>query len=78
MLDVKYDIVEETYICDNKSRISYGIAAYDAKSGMTDVFEAFHDISDDKQRVHALVEKCNELGLSLEHFEDVVTDFLSE
>ena len=78
MFDVIYGIVEETYRCKNAVRISYGIAAYDARNGVSDVFASLHDISDDKQSVCELARKCNELGLSLDHFEDVVIDFLNE
>ena len=78
MFDVKYDIVEEKYICENAVRVSYGLVAYDARNGVTDIFASHHDISDDKQRVCLLASKCNEAELSLEHFEDVVIDFLNE
>ena len=78
MLDVKYDVVEETYSCENGKRTSYGIFAYGTRNGVSDIFASIHDLSDDKQRVCALASKCNQLGLSLEHFEDVVVDFLSE
>ncbi|MBQ8836389.1 MAG: hypothetical protein IJ002_02645 [Clostridia bacterium] len=78
MFDVKYDIVEETYRCENEVRTAYGIVAYDAKNGVCDVFEALHDISDDKEKVCELAYQCNKLGLDLEHMEEVVTDFLNE
>lgn len=78
MFSVKYDIVEETYRCDGAVRTSYGIAAYDAQSGVTEVLAAIHDISVNEQEICTLVEKCNELNLYLEHLEDVVNDFLSE
>ncbi len=78
MLEVKYDIVEETYRCDDTYRTSYGIAAYDAKNGVGDVFASFHDISSDKEKVYELASKCNELGLDLEHLQDVVIDFLCD
>lgn len=78
MFSVKYDIVEETYRCDGTVRTSYGIAAYDAQNGVTEVLAALHDISVNEQEICTLVDKCNELSLSLEHFEDVVVDFLSK
>ena len=78
MFKVRYGIIEETYGCEKNVRTSYGIVAYDAENGVSDVFASLHDISDDKKKVFDLATKCNELELSLEHFEDVVTDFLCE
>ena len=78
MFYVKYDVVEEIYKAENTQRTAYGIAAYNAGGGVGDIVEVFHDISDNKQSVSALASKCNELELSIEHFEDVVADFLCE
>ena len=74
--EIKYSIVEETYHCDDKSRRSFGIVAYDVDD--TTVLAAEHDVSADIVEICALAKKCNELKLSTEHLEDVVNDFLAQ
>ena len=78
MCDIKYGIVEETYRCEDTYRRSYGIAAYNTENGVGDVFASIHDISSDREKVHRLASRCNELGLDLIHLQDVVIDFLCD
>lgn len=77
MFEIKYGVVEETYRMDNDARNSYGIAAYDAEDGTVTVLASVHDIFNNEQKAYELAEKCNESGLSLEHFNDAVNDFIN-
>ncbi len=78
LTDVVYGISEETYILGGEKRIAYGIVAY-ANSDQEKtavIVDSIRDISSDKERICALVHKCNNLKISLLHFHDVVDDFL--
>jgi len=79
-MTVVYGIIEETYVLGEKSRVSYGIAAYaNAEVDETvTIIESIRDISSNKQKLLELVERCNRSGLSIEHFHDVIDDFIAE
>ena len=76
MSEVKYGIIEETYHCFEKTRTSYGIAAYDVDD--ITVVASAHDVSVDVNEIMTLANKCNELQLSCDHLCDIVNDFLAE
>ena len=79
-MTVVYGIIEETYALGEKSRVSYGIAAYaNAEVDETvTIIESIRDVSLDKQKLLELVERCNRSGLSVDHIYDVIDDFLAE
>ncbi len=75
---ITYEFIEETYICNDQIRASYGIAAYMTSSENERIIIASaKDLSSDRSRVLKLVHQCNRLHLSLMHFEDIIEDFLS-
>jgi hypothetical protein len=71
-------MVSETYIVGDHTRTSYGIVAYaDAdEEGSATIIASARDLCVDKIAVEALVQRCNQLGLSLIHFDDIIQDFL--
>ncbi|MBR2908223.1 MAG: hypothetical protein IKJ04_08180 [Clostridia bacterium] len=80
MSSITYGITEEIYSLNGKSRRAYGIAAYaDAEQdGTATIIAAVRDVTADKQRLAALVQKCNLLEVSPIHLDDVIEDFLTE
>lgn len=79
-MTVVYGIIEETYALGEKSRVSYGIAAYANADvdGTITIVESIRDISSNKQKLLELVERCNRLGLSITHLHNVIDDFMAE
>lgn len=73
-MDCKYVLISDTYSDDTGTHIGYGIAAVDRRSVRC---SAATDLSTNESEVAELVRKCNKLELSLEHFKDVIEDFLS-
>lgn len=80
MSRITYGLVEERYALNGHERTSYGITIYaDAEiDGTATVIASVHDITSDKPRLSALVQRCNLLKLSPIHLEDVVEDFLAD
>ena len=80
MNSITYGLVEERYSFNDHERTSYGIVVYaDVEiDGTATVIAAIHDITSDKPRLTALVQRCNLLKLSPLHLEDVVEDFLAD
>ena len=73
-MDCKYILIRDTYACDTDSHIGYGIAAVDHESK---IVSAASDLSCNESEVAGLVKMCNELELSIVHFQDVIEDFLA-
>ena len=75
-----YAMIEECYVLNGKSRISYGIAVYaDANAdGSATIVDAVHDITASKERMAAFVWNCNHGGLSVIHLMDAVEDLLAQ
>ena len=73
-MDCKYILIRDTYSDDNGNHTGYGIVAVDHESK---IVSAATDLSCNKDEVARLVQMCNELELSLVHFQDVVEDFLN-
>lgn len=78
-MTITYGITEELYSLGEIRRTSYGIAAYADidEDGIATVVASVHDITSDKHKLAELVRKCNQLGLSVVHLNDVVEDFLT-
>ena len=78
-MKVTYGIIEETYLLNQKSRTSYGIAAYDNTDILetTSIVDSVHDITTNKERLLKLIRDCNRLNLSMLHLREVVEDFLA-
>ena len=78
-MKVTYGILEETYLLDQQSRTSYGIAAYvDTDiAGITSIVDSVHDITSNKEALLKLIRDCNHLKLSVLHLRDVIEDFLA-
>ncbi len=72
-MDCKYILIQKTYLSEDKSHTSYGIAAVDHKQR---IVSAAEELSSNESKVAELVIMCNEMKLSLVHFWDVVEDFL--
>lgn len=79
MSDITYGVVEERYTVGAKTRLSYGIAAFDTveSDGISTVVASIHDITDDRNSLTELVKQCNSSRLSLTHLYDVIADYLS-
>ena len=79
MTGITYGLVEERYRLGERMRVSYGIVGYaNAESiGTTSIVVSVHDITSDKAKLSDLVQKCNELELSVVHLNDVVEDYLA-
>lgn len=78
MRNITYAITEEKYTLGTETRCSYGIVAYsDAEQdGSKTIVASARDVTSDKERLDELVERCNRLGLSTLHLNDVIEDFL--
>lgn len=75
MVDVRYDIFEETRIFEDGSKTVYGIVSYTTDENRV-IVEKIHDISSDKNKVDMLVKRFNDLALSTIHLVDVVIDMI--
>ena len=73
-MDCSYKLIRGTYPDENGTHTGYGIAAINSNSV---TISAAYDLSCDESEVTELVRRCNELKLSLVHFQDVVDDFLN-
>ncbi len=74
-----FGILKQEYINGEKSRISYGIAAFDSicDGDTASVIHSVGDVSEDYQKVSELVDLCNREQLSLMHLDSVIEDFLN-
>lgn len=54
----------------------YGIAAVVEEDGVTVILESCIDLSPSQDEVERMVALCNALDLALDHFWDVVEDFV--
>lgn len=77
MSRIRYGITEEVYSLGERSRLSYGIAAYTEQDGTATIVASVRDITSDKAKITALVRSCNRLALSPLHLRDVIEDFLA-
>ena len=77
MINCKYIVVRNEYICGENTCISYGIAAIEICDGVISVLKSVSDISSDFSTVENLVNLCNVKELDLIHIEDVINDFLA-
>ena len=73
-MDCQYVLIRGNYKDDVGSHTGYGIAAI-CDGSVTDSVAL--DLSCNENEVAELVRRCNELKLSLVHFQDVIEDFLS-
>ena len=80
MMELHYDIVEEKYFLNGKIRISYGLVACVAKNDddISTIVATVSDVTCDREKIERLVRNCNEMRLSLIHFNDAIEDFLAE
>ena len=76
---VRYYVIKEKRISENRSETWYGIAAYSVLENGRTVSEitSIHDITNDLLKISDLVDKCNRFGLSTEHLNGIVEDFLA-
>ncbi len=74
-----YGVVEEKYKLKNKVRIAYGIVIYaDTENDSTaTIVASIRDLTTNKNCAEELVDYCNKLQLSPDHFDDVIEDFLN-
>ena len=75
IMDYKYVLVESSYSFSNQKRTFYGIAIIDSKDCIT-ILDNIIDISDNKDSLRMFVEECNKNRISMEHFIDVVEDYV--
>ncbi len=74
----QYILIETTYTANGILYSVYGIAYACLADGEAVILKAVPDLSDDRQRVRRLAERCTQLQLSLLHLDDVIEDFLAE
>lgn len=80
MTTVNYKLVEEPTPSNHAGtspQTTYGIAAYSA-SEKDAARIVIRDITTDKQKLETFIRICNQLDLSLIHFNEVIEDFLVE
>ena len=80
MSEITYVLVEEKYVSSKKdARTSYGIAACSNidTDGTATIVSSVRDITNDKRSICALIQRCNDLHLSVIHLKDVIEDFLA-
>ncbi len=77
---VIYKIIEEINTLDPSRRMTYGIAVciQSVQSLASPPLSVIPGITSDKDRLRALVDRCNQLHLSPVHLEDILDDFLNE
>ena len=80
MRTITYGISKEIYQLGDTTRETYGMVAYSNADtcGSTVIVASARDITCNVRRIGCLVKKCNEGGLSIIHFNDVVEDFIWE
>ena len=73
MEQVTYELSEEKIFSKNGVRVSYGIvASVDTDSEDTaTIIASVRDLSPIRQKVENLVHMCNQMNLSLIHFDDL-------
>lgn len=76
MSSIEYGISKEIYSYKGNIRESYGIVVC-ADSTATIIASA-RDITCDEKQLQNLVDKCNKEKPSLDHFNDIVEDFLAK
>ena len=72
----KYIIVSSTYYNADKCRTAFGIAAIIEGDEYLTVVEEYSDLTDQRELIKQLVDKCNESELELIHLKGVVEDFM--
>ena len=77
--NITYAVVEEHYALGEIERISYGIVVYStsALEQTACVVASVCDITSDSKRLLALVQRCNDLQLSVIHLHDIIEDFFA-
>ena len=80
MNQVTYGVVEEHHALPGRERISYGIEAFlDVEQlELGCIVASVHDLSSDRTEILHLAQTCNRLGVSPEHLEEVVADWMGE
>lgn len=79
-MKIVYRMIERTNTEKETLPTYYGIGAYlyDNEKRTYITLKEIHDITEDKNRLLNLVQKCNKYELSLVHIHDIVEDFLYE
>ncbi len=80
MTKIEYGMIREVYTLNAETRISYGIAAYydPQTNGTAIIIASVRDITNNAERLHALVQLCNQHQLSPKHLADTVEDYFSQ
>ena len=80
MISITYGVVKAIYSYNGATRESYGLVAYaNAETdGTATIAASAYDLCCDETKVQNLANKCNAENLSLDHFNDIVEDFIVE
>ena len=73
-----YGLLKSEVLSGQKARTSYGIALCQADAGVLIILRSVTDLTTDRERALALIERCNRLALSPIHLDDIIEDFLVE
>ena len=77
-MKIVYKMIERTNTEKETAPTYYGISAYNDDEKTHDSLIEIHDITEDKNRLFELIQRCNKYKLSLVHIHDIVEDFLYE
>ena len=79
-MKIVYKMIQRTNTEKETAPTYYGIGAYnyDEKTKTHNSLIEIHDITEDKNRLFELIQRCNKYKLSLVHIHDIVEDFLYE
>ena len=73
-----YGLLTSELSSGQTARTSYGIALCQTDAGVPIIIRSVADLTADRERAAALVNRCNRLALSPIHLDDIIEDFLAE
>ena len=73
-----YGLLSSEVSSGQTARTSYGITLCQTDAGVPIIIRSVTDLTTDKARARALVDRCNRLALSPIHLDDIIEDFLAE
>lgn len=79
-MKIVYKMIERSNTEKETAPTYYGIGAYlyDNEKRTYITLKEIHDITEDKNKLFELIQRCNTYELSLVHIHDIVEDFLYE
>ncbi len=75
---VKYKVFEGKIAVDGHEYDTYGIEAVEISGNECKTILRIHDITQNREEVRSLCDKCNKHKLSVMHLKEICEDFLCE